>query len=321
MDPYLTLGVSRDSNREEVKDAFRVKAQQLHPDRGGEDLSFIQLRTAYEQILAELDHPDDSDAETPGQARRHDHPQAAHGPRVSGDTYESWLRNVAAQAGRKQSVWRSARTRAAGMIVLLTLIVANLAAVLFFWIPNRIRPSTAPPVELADGQLEQDPGPGPIRRDVTPGRQRRWQKSPRQLADLFIIPYDAILYIAPVEGDRGRTTEFGLVTPQGDVFPIFTGLPGHPNPAREVEIGPVSAGSKLRVYLKKGDTWAFSDAADSAQSSETFRDRDNRLGGGGSIVERVDDSTTWILHLEDIGSTHEDHEDILIQVRLGPMDL
>ncbi len=207
------------------------------------------------------------------------------------------------------------------MIVLLTLIVANLTAVLFFWIPNRTRPSAARPVEVAEEYVEQGMSPEPIRRTIRPAGQRRWQKSPSQLADFFIIPYDAILYVAPVEGDRGRTTEFGLVTSQGDVFPIFTGLPGHPNPAREVEIGPVSAGSKLRVYLKKDSTWVFSDSAGDAQSLETFRDRANRLGGRGSIIERIDDSTTWILHLSDIDSLYDDHEDILIQIRLGPKDL
>jgi len=55
MDPYHTLGVLRDCTREEAKDAFRARAWQLHPDRGGEEQAFIQLYSAYKQILRELD--------------------------------------------------------------------------------------------------------------------------------------------------------------------------------------------------------------------------------------------------------------------------
>jgi hypothetical protein len=54
MDPYSTLGVRWNCSYEEAREAFRIKALQLHPDRGGPDEPFIQLRAAYEQVLAEL---------------------------------------------------------------------------------------------------------------------------------------------------------------------------------------------------------------------------------------------------------------------------
>jgi hypothetical protein len=55
MDPYITLGVPRGCSRQEVKDAFRARAWYVHPDRGGENESFIRLCSAYKQILRELD--------------------------------------------------------------------------------------------------------------------------------------------------------------------------------------------------------------------------------------------------------------------------
>jgi DnaJ domain len=54
MDPYYTLGVPKDCTREELKEAFRAKARRAHPDRGGEPAAFIQLRHAYNQIIAEM---------------------------------------------------------------------------------------------------------------------------------------------------------------------------------------------------------------------------------------------------------------------------
>ena len=55
MDPYHTLGVLRGCTRQQAKDAFRARAWHAHPDRGGDDLAFIQIHTAYKQILKELD--------------------------------------------------------------------------------------------------------------------------------------------------------------------------------------------------------------------------------------------------------------------------
>jgi DnaJ domain len=55
MDPYQTLGVSRLCTREEVKEVFRTRAWYAHPDRGGDDETFIRLCSAYKQILDELD--------------------------------------------------------------------------------------------------------------------------------------------------------------------------------------------------------------------------------------------------------------------------
>ena len=100
MDPYLTLGVPKGCNREEVKEAFRVKVQYAHPDRGGEEESFIRLRTAYEQILAELDQDRvPNAAKSPSAPRNGSHPVAS-GSGFVGETYESWFRQVAVQADR-----------------------------------------------------------------------------------------------------------------------------------------------------------------------------------------------------------------------------
>jgi hypothetical protein len=55
MDPYRILGVPRGCKPESVKAAFLARVGSAHPDSGGEDSAFIQLRAAYEEILGELD--------------------------------------------------------------------------------------------------------------------------------------------------------------------------------------------------------------------------------------------------------------------------
>jgi len=55
MDPYRILGVPKGCTHDEVREAFRARALAAHPDRGGAELSFIQLRAAYEEIVAELE--------------------------------------------------------------------------------------------------------------------------------------------------------------------------------------------------------------------------------------------------------------------------
>ena len=135
MDPYVTLGVPKGCNREEVKEAFRVRAQYAHPDRGGEVLSFIELRTAYEQILAELDQDLDPNAaprKSAGDPRDEGRPMPP-GSRFVGETYASWFRHVAVQADRGQSVWSSPRIRAIGIMILLGLIIVNLTAFWMIW--------------------------------------------------------------------------------------------------------------------------------------------------------------------------------------------
>jgi hypothetical protein len=54
MDPYQTLGLPNNCTREDLKEAFRAKARLVHPDRGGDPATFIQLRQAYDQIIIEL---------------------------------------------------------------------------------------------------------------------------------------------------------------------------------------------------------------------------------------------------------------------------
>ena len=62
-DAYLTLGVKKGCTREEVRAAFRAKAWQAHPDRGGDEQEFIELCSAYKKILKEV-------RSRPGEGRR-----------------------------------------------------------------------------------------------------------------------------------------------------------------------------------------------------------------------------------------------------------
>ena len=54
MDPYQTLGVARSCTSAQLKEAFRNKALEVHPDRGGDAAEFVRLREAYNQIASEL---------------------------------------------------------------------------------------------------------------------------------------------------------------------------------------------------------------------------------------------------------------------------
>ncbi len=65
MDPYQILGLPRGCTRDEVENAFRVGVWHARPDRGGADDPFIELSTAYRQILEELDRGSGSGVRNP----------------------------------------------------------------------------------------------------------------------------------------------------------------------------------------------------------------------------------------------------------------
>ncbi len=49
-DYYQTLGVSKSASQQEVKDAFRKKAMEHHPDRGGNAEKFKEINEAYQAL-------------------------------------------------------------------------------------------------------------------------------------------------------------------------------------------------------------------------------------------------------------------------------
>ena len=60
MNPYKILGVNKNASQDEIKNAFRKKALEHHPDKGGNEEKFKQINEAYSMI---------SD---PGKRSRHD---------------------------------------------------------------------------------------------------------------------------------------------------------------------------------------------------------------------------------------------------------
>ena len=50
IDPYSTLGVSKNATDSEIKSAYRRLAKQYHPDAGGSENKFSDISNAYNYI-------------------------------------------------------------------------------------------------------------------------------------------------------------------------------------------------------------------------------------------------------------------------------
>lgn len=49
---YSILGIKRSASQEDIKNAFRQKALETHPDRGGSKEEFVKVREAYECLIS-----------------------------------------------------------------------------------------------------------------------------------------------------------------------------------------------------------------------------------------------------------------------------
>lgn len=50
MNPFSILGVSMDATEREVRDAYRKKAAEFHPDKGGTNEEMAKINAAYEVV-------------------------------------------------------------------------------------------------------------------------------------------------------------------------------------------------------------------------------------------------------------------------------
>ena len=50
LDPFKILGVEKTATKDDIKRAFRAKAAEAHPDRGGSHEQMIKVNAAYEAI-------------------------------------------------------------------------------------------------------------------------------------------------------------------------------------------------------------------------------------------------------------------------------
>lgn len=48
---YSVLGLKRSASQEDIKQAFREKALETHPDKGGDEEEFKKVREAYENLI------------------------------------------------------------------------------------------------------------------------------------------------------------------------------------------------------------------------------------------------------------------------------
>jgi DnaJ domain len=139
VDPYRTLGVPKGCTREEVKETFRAKLTSVHPDRGGDDAAFIQVRAAYEQILAELDRRPPPMPNTHGPARA-PHNNGAAKPVDPG--VASKASDVGLHRAKAYSEHQRPRTRPplGGMLAATFLPPAVLCLILYFLQLNSLSP-------------------------------------------------------------------------------------------------------------------------------------------------------------------------------------
>ena len=68
IDHYSTLGVSKNSNADDIKKAYRKLASQHHPDKGGDTSTFQKIEEAY-RILSD-----------PQQRQQYDNPMMQGNP-------------------------------------------------------------------------------------------------------------------------------------------------------------------------------------------------------------------------------------------------
>ena len=50
-DPYSTLGVNRNASKDEIKKAYKKLAMKHHPDKGGDEKTFKEITTAYDELV------------------------------------------------------------------------------------------------------------------------------------------------------------------------------------------------------------------------------------------------------------------------------
>jgi len=58
MDPYRVLNVSRNSTEEQIRESYREKVKEVHPDAGGSVEDFRRVQKAYEILIEESDEVD-----------------------------------------------------------------------------------------------------------------------------------------------------------------------------------------------------------------------------------------------------------------------
>jgi len=132
------------------------------------------------------------------------------------------------------------------------------------------------------------------------------------------------VFVSFVGGDSAADSEIGFgyaseTTPPQYRYILFQGLPDYPNPATELSLGFMSAGSELDFYIITLGVAAYSGFRLLPNPKDSFWDIDNSKGWGGTIVQQTSVAPeTYLLHLDRATGGIDDDNDFLIQVKIVP---
>jgi DnaJ domain len=123
MNPYKILGVARGCTHDEVREAFRFKVRQVHPDHGGDDTSFVQLRAAYKQILEDLDRYPGLSVKRPIRASRDQRAPTPPDPSVGPKAFRDFVSHLSAKRRMRYRPWQLKCLRIIGTVLFLSVFV------------------------------------------------------------------------------------------------------------------------------------------------------------------------------------------------------
>ncbi len=136
----------------------------------------------------------------------------------------------------------------------------------------------------------------------------------------LVAPFNCTVFLRPVGGSAGATSELGLGTTPEDFQPLISDLPKRIT-GEVVELGGFQQGTVIPLAIKTqwgGDSYAFFGREDQG-SLGAFTDTDGSLEAlGKQVVEPIGER--FLMHLDDAASFQIDDndQDLLIELWFEP---